>query len=320
MRNASRKRSAALIPIALCLGASCGDNPMGGNRDVPGVDVTREVIDQTSLDSLSQVVRALSGDAPVVIDGRTEVIRSRHRDYLGNDLAANYINAKLTSYGLVVVDQWVSGTARNVYALQTGSRYPNRKYIFGAHYDSMPDSTVSPGADDNASGTAAVLEAARVLSRYTPEYTIMYALWDEEEEGAIGSGYYAFNANRTGETIEGMINVDMIGWDSDNDGEFFINVRDISSSTLLANAMVDVNTRYGIGLSPRIVNPGSGSDNLPFWFFGFGAIGVEELYGEDWNDYYHDAGDRLSQFNPQYFQNCARLLSGTLASLAGLQE
>lgn len=108
-------------------------------------------------------------------------------------------------------------------------------------------------------------------------------------------------------------------WDSDNDGEFLLNVRNISSSAVLANAMVDVDTRYGIGLSPRIVNPGSGSDNLPFWFFGFGAIGVEELYGEDWNDYSHDAGDRLSQFSPQYFQNCARFLSGTLASLTGLQ-
>lgn len=319
MRFALKGRDAALILVTLLFGVGCDDNPVGGNGDVPDVDVVQEVINQTSLDSLSQVVRALSGDEPVVINGRTEVIRSRHRDYPGNDLAADYINAKLTSYGLVVVDQWVSGTARNVYALQTGSRYPNRKYIFGAHYDSMPDSTISPGADDNASGTAAVLEAARVLSRYTPEYTIMYALWDEEEEGAIGSGYYAFNANQTGETIEGMINVDMIGWDSDNNGEFFINVRDISSSALLADAMVDVNARYGVGLSPRIVNPGSGSDNLPFWFFGFGAIGVEELYGEDWNDYYHDAGDRLSQFNLQYFHNCSTLLSGTLASLAGLQ-
>lgn len=319
MRSAPSQTSATLILVTLFFGAGCGDNPVGGNGDVPDVDVIQEVIDQTSLDSLSQVVRALSGDAPVAVDGTTEFIRSRHRDCPGNDLAANYINAKLTSYGLVVVDQWVSGRARNVYALQTGSRYPNRKYIFGAHYDSMPDSTVSPGADDNASGTAAVLEAARVLSRYAPEYTIMYALWDEEEEGAIGSGHYAFNARQAGEVIEGMINVDMIGWDSDNNGEFFINVRDIASSALLADAMVDVNARYGIGLSPRIVNPGSGSDNLPFWFFGFGAIGVEELYGEDWNDYYHDAGDRLSEFNLQYFHNCARLLSGTLASLAGLQ-
>jgi hypothetical protein len=317
MRLSQRSKCAVLVLVTLFLGTGCGDSPVGGSGN--DADVVQEVINQTNLDSLSQVVRELSGDVPVLINGRTEVIRSRHKDYPGNDLAAEYINAKLTSYGLIVVDQWISETARNVYALQNGSRYPDRKYIFGAHYDSMPDSMTSPGADDNASGTAAVLEAARLLSRYTPEYTIMYALWDEEEQGVIGSGYYASNADRTGEDIEGVINVDMIGWDSDNNAEFFINVRDISSSALLSDAMVDINAQYGIDLSPRIVNPGSGSDNLPFWFFGYGAIGVEELYGEDWNDYYHDAGDRLSQFNLQYFHNCARLLSGTLASLAGLQ-
>ncbi len=317
MRFSQRSKNAVLVLVTLFCGTGCGDSPVGGSED--DTDLVQEVINQTNLDSLSQVVRELSGDLPVLINGRAEVIRSRHKDYPGNDLAANYINAKLTSYGLIVVDQWISGTARNVYALQTGTRYPDRKYIFGAHYDSMPDSTTSPGGDDNASGTAAVLEAARVLSRYTPEYTVMYALWDEEEQGVIGSGYYASNADRAGEDIEGVINVDMIGWDSDNNGEFFINVRDISSSALLSDAMVDINARYGIELSPRIVNPGYGSDNLPFWFFGYGAIGVEELYGEDWNDYYHDAGDRLSQFNLQYFHNCARLLSGTLASLARLQ-
>ena len=317
MRLPAMSTGVALVLATLFSGTGCDDNPVGGGGD--NVDLIQDVINRTNRDSLFQVVRELSGDVTVLINGRTEVIGSRHKDYPGNNLAADYIHARLASYGLTVVDQWVSGTARNVYALQTGSTHPDRKYIFGAHYDSMPDSTVSPGADDNASGTAAVLEAARVLSRYTPEYTIMYALWDEEEQGVIGSGYYAFNADRTGEDIEGVINVDMIGWDSDSNGEYFINVRDVSDSALLSDAMVDINARYGIPLSPRILNPGFGSDNLPFWFFGYSAIGVEEMFGEDFNNYYHETGDRLSQFNLQYFHNCARLLAGTLASLAGLQ-
>ena len=58
----------------------------------------------------------------------------------------------------------------------------------------MPSGTTAPGADDNASGTAAVIEAARIFTQYDSKYTIIYALWDEEEQGLIGSAYYAHQA------------------------------------------------------------------------------------------------------------------------------
>lgn len=314
----TRLRVPTMILVTLLFETGCGDDPISAGGGVE-TDPIQAVINQTSLDTLTQVVRELTGEVPVLINGREEVIRSRHKDYPGNELAAAYIRAKLTSYGLSVRAPWVSSTAQNVYALQLGSTYPNRKYIFGAHYDSMPDSVISPGADDNASGTAAVLEAARILSRYEPEYTIMYALWDEEEQGVIGSASYAYVADRSGEGIEGMINVDMIGWDSDDDRRFMINVRNIANSIQLADRMIAVHGEYGIDVLPQIVNPGSGSDNLPFWYYGFGAIGVEELYGEDWNDYYHETGDRLNRFNLPYFHNITRLLVATVGSLAGIQ-
>jgi hypothetical protein len=97
-------------------------------------------------------------------------------------------------------------------------------------------------------------------------------------------------------------------------------VRDTAQSAQIAELMLNIQDQYDIALSPQVINPGSGSDNLPFWYCGFSAVGIEEMYGSDWNDYYHTVNDRLAQFNLDYFYNCARLCITTLSSLAELQE
>ncbi len=127
--------------------------------------VIQTIIDQTNIDSLSYFVRELSGDVQTIIGGTPYTIVSRRYNHAGNDMAANYIKEKLESYGLPTYDQYFgSGGGRNVYAVQIGTTYPNKKYIICAHYDDYSYSgTVVPGADDNASGTAAVIEAARIF-------------------------------------------------------------------------------------------------------------------------------------------------------------
>ena len=112
----------------------------------------------------------------------------------------------------------------------------------------------------------------------------------------------------------------MIGWDSNNDGKFYINVRDTTQSAQVADRMVSIHNQFHIGLSPQVLNPGSGSDNLPFMYFGFSAVGVEEMYGSDWNANYHTTNDRLVQFNMQYFYKCASLCIVSLSSLAEMKE
>jgi hypothetical protein len=280
--------------------------------------LVQSVINQVSLDSLSNFVRELSGEIPVNINGVVDTIRSRHSNQPGNNLAADYIEQKLESFGLTVYNQNYSTNGRNVYAEQIGSDYPEQRYIICAHYDDMPPGPIAPGADDNASGTAAVLEAARLLSNYNSKYSIVYALWDEEEQGLLGSQNYVYQALATNEDIQGVINIDMIGWDSDNDMKLWVNTRDTANSVYISDMTVQVNTSYQIGLDPQILNPGSGSDNLVFWYFGFSAIGVEELYGIDWNDYYHTTEDKIDKFNLPYFHRCAKMVIGTLATLAEL--
>ncbi len=244
--------------------------------------IIQDVINQANIDSLIFFVEELSGEVQTNINGTPYTIVSRHKNQPSNDKAADYIQQKLESYGLTVYNQSFSGTGRNVYGVQTGTDFPNQKYIICAHYDDMPSGSTAPGADDNASGTAAVLEAARIISQYIAEYTIIYALWDEEEQGLVGSDYYANLAAANGDSILGVINLDMIAWDSNNDDIAEIHTRSVGNSYAIKNKMVEINSTYNINLTLQIDDPGTNaSDHKSFWDVGYGAI----LLIEDFQDF-----------------------------------
>ncbi len=98
--------------------------------------------------------------------------------------------------------------AGNVMAIQRGTKYPDEYVIVSSHYD-HPD---GPGADDNASGTAGVLEIARVLSQYSFDRSIIYINFNVEENGQIGSLEYSKECARQNMNILGVFNLDMLGW------------------------------------------------------------------------------------------------------------
>ncbi len=282
----------------------------------------QSIINQTNIDSLIYFVEELSGEVSTVIGGTPYTIVSRNKYQPSNDKAADYIKQKLNGYGLVTYDQNFSSTGRNVYGVQLGSVYPNKKYIICAHYDDMPSGSTAPGADDNGSGTAAVIEAARIFTQYNSAYTIIYALWDEEEQGLVGSAYYAQQAALAGDSIMGVFNMDMIAYDSDLDNVGEIHVRNYANSNSLKDQMVQVNTSYSIGVTPSIINPGTtASDQASFWNNGYGAILlIEEYYGGDFNAYYHSVNDLIIHFNQPYYHKMSRLTLGTVATLAELTE
>jgi hypothetical protein len=292
------------------------------NTSLTQSPVIQTIINQTNLDSLVYFVEELSGEVQTIIGGSPYTIVSRHKNQPSNNMAANYIKQKLDSYGLVTYDQWWSGTGRNVYGVQLGSVFPNKQYIICAHFDDMPSGTTAPGADDNASGTATVIEAARIFTQYNSKYTIIYALWDEEEQGLVGSAYYAQQAALAGDSIMGVINMDMIAYDSDNDNVGEIHIRNFGNSNSLKDIMVQVNTTYSIGVTTSVINPGTtASDQSSFWNNGYGALLlIEEYYGGDFNAYYHSTSDLLIHFNQPYFHKMSRLTLGTVATLADLTE
>ncbi|NRQ34065.1 M20/M25/M40 family metallo-hydrolase [Nonomuraea sp. NN258] len=99
-------------------------------------------------------------------------------------------------------------TTRNVIA-QTAATSPGRVVMAGAHLDSVPE---GPGINDNASGSAALLELAIRLGRTTPERPVRFAWWGAEEQGLIGSKHYVARlSERQRERIEVYLNFDMIG-------------------------------------------------------------------------------------------------------------
>ncbi len=274
------------------------------------------VLEMVNADSLMKYVKELSGVNQVTIGGSSYTIVSRHKNTATNDVAANYLKQKMASYGLTVYDQNFSATGRNVYAVQTGLLYPEQKYIICAHYDNMPSGSIAPGADDNASGCAAVIEAARILSNYNTAYTIEYVFFDEEEQGLVGSTYFANFARSINEQILGVFNADMIAWDNNNDGKINIHTKSIANSVALANSMVSINSGYSIGLIAQVYNPGiTASDHSPFWNKSYSAILlIEDYNGNDFNAYYHTVNDKINYFNIPFFTKCSKLIIGALTS------
>ena len=102
------------------------------------------------------------------------------------------------------------GTGVNVIGERAGSS--EERVLVSAHYDHIPGCT---GADDNASGVAAVLEIARVLAEVPSPRTLVIVCWDEEELGLVGSRDYATRASEAEEPIVGVFNLDMIAYKSD---------------------------------------------------------------------------------------------------------
>ena len=283
---------------------------------LPQSPVVQQIINSVKQDSLVHFVKELSGVIPTIINGTSQTILSRNKNQPGNALAETYIKQKLQSYGLNTTIQSFSTTGKNVIATQTGTEFPNKKYMICAHYDDMPSGTIAPGADDNGSGTGAVIEAARIFSQYSFPFTIVYALWDEEEQGLVGSAYYATQAANAGDSILGVINLDMIAYDSNNDGVCNVHNRAVGSSIDLYNKMVEVNTQYAIGLSIVSYNPGiTASDHASFWTKGYGAILLIED-DNDFHQYYHTVNDLLQYYNQPYYTKNAKLAFGTLASFA----
>ena len=280
--------------------------------------VVQSILDGVEVDSMLQYVGDISGENPVLIDGNWETITSRHKLNVGNAHTSTYLFDKFTSFGLQPYYQNWSSTLDNVIAEQEGVLYPNQKVIICGHYDAMPGGiALAPAADDDGSGTAAVLEAARVMSQYQFEYTIVYALWNEEEQGLVGSGFYAGASASNDDTIIAVINLDALAWDGNGDSLARIHTRPVANSLAIGDTAFAMNARYNLDLALNINNPGATySDHASFWSEGYSAILIIEDFDNDGNPYYHTESDLIQYFDVPYFEKVAKLGFATVATLA----
>lgn len=269
---------------------------------------------QFNTDSLVKTVRELSGEDSVIVNGTKTIIKNRAA-YLGYNLTEEYLKARLAGYQLTVQTQKNSINGLNVFGIQEGTKYPDQVFIIGAHHDAVTNYC----ADDNASGCAAVMETARILSQNKFEYTLIYTFWDEEEAGLWGSTYHAKQSNTYGQIFKGIIVMDMIGYDSNNDRKFDIHVNNNPSCLCLADSVINIINRYQLNLDPQIINPGSDrGDHYSYWRQGINnAIGYgERIFTDDPNPAYHTENDRIDIFNIPYFAEISKMTVGLMASLA----
>lgn len=168
--------------------------------------------------------------------------------------------------------------------------------IISAHYDSVEN----PGADDDASGVAGMLEAARVLSKYIFNATIIFVAFDQEEERAYGwargSRYYARIARSAGAKIRGMLVMDMIGYNDGGDDWMVITRPDKavgSRSARLSKKVLRAFRDY-TNLKAYRQTGDDGTDAFRFFRARYPAVTViEDLDDDGWplNPYYHEAED-----------------------------
>ena len=274
-----------------------------------------ELMNRVDQDTLVKVVREFSGEDATTVGGSSVTILNRESN--ANDVAANYLVEKLSDLANITVEDInYSTNGRNIIATQLGKTNPNNIYIICAHYDTVANYC----ADDNASGTAAVLEIARILSTQCFENTLVYALWDEEENGLLGALNYANQAAINGDNILGVYNMDMMAYDGDGDNDFDIDVRNIAGSIALKDDLLAVLSSTGLNLNVNVVDPGTtASDHSPFWSNGYPAM----LVGESWenNDRtpnYHTANDRFVDLDMDYFTDLTKLALSFMATKGSL--
>ncbi len=210
-----------------------------------------------------------------------------------HDLARDAAAAELASIPNLTVELepfiYSGTTYYNVIATQTGTDFPDEIYVVGAHYDSVNN----PGADDNGTGPALVMEAARVLARYRSPRTIMYCLFDREEQGRRGS--IAFVNDHSDENIIMAVTADMVGHDS---GAYGMDVYGRTSSSQVVTGLADAIDVYGQGLA-TFLNLGnfSFSDHWSFEAAGIPAcVVIERCFL--CNPYYHTQNDAVD--NPHF--------------------
>lgn len=286
-------------------------------------------------DDLYGYVARLSGRTPITVGGASVTLISRNA-YNATMTAkvTQYAYEFMQSRGLSVSYQpWADAAqelaGRNVIAELRGAVRPDEIVVICAHLDDMPEGGSAPGADDDASGCAAVMAAAGRMAAARQagmrfERTVRFVLFTGEEYDFLGSIAYASACRQRGDNLVAVLNLDMIGWDGNDDGLACMHTRNRGNAgyardAAIANLFAQVVGAYAIGKLEVTVHADYDrySDSVAFWDVGYPAVLAIEDEDEEWNPYYHTRGDTLETLNLPYFTCYVRAAVGTLAHLAG---
>jgi hypothetical protein len=238
------------------------------------------------------------------------------------------------------------GGGTNVIGTRVGARPEEERVLLSAHYDHIG---TCPGADDNASGVAALLEVARILSSVAGRRTLVVAFWDEEERGLLGSRAYAQRARERAERIAVAVSLDAIGFASSEpnsqrlpegfDAAFPEITRELATNqnrgdfvAVLASTSADVPARrmrdhapaFGLRVTALSLSPAAAlampdalrSDHASFWLFGYPALLLTDT-GNFRNPRYHclQGSDDARSVSQEFVVKVARTVAAATFTL-----
>ncbi len=221
---------------------------------------------------IQNIVDAVNGDT-LWSDIAGLAVMQRFSTNVNAIQSSNFLKNYFTTLGFdtVYFQNYQSGFIPNVIAVKYGLTYPDSVIIAGAHYDVYASN--APGADDNASGTAGVMETGRVIMGHNYKRTIKIICFSGEEEGLYGSTAYANAAFTAGEKIKAAIIMDMIAYLKPGDpinSDVYFN----TASTALKNNYASITSLYisNFAVAGATYPTSAGSDVAPFWNKGYKAI------------------------------------------------
>ncbi len=249
----------------------------------------------------------------------THTGQSRSRNSPQRIKARNNLAAQFGCLGLTVTREpfQYKGTLHNLVAEKRGVVRPDDIYVVGAHLDSYSDNC--PGADDDASGLAALLEIATALQPYSCAATIRFVVFDAEENEMQGSLAYAAE-HVPHERILGMINLESMAYNppgATHDVVKVATMRDPNDASLQA-ALLDAFNAQGFGRGVVAdADQENGADSLPFALLGVPSVVVYEPNATE-GSYYHSPTDAVETPGLMDYAHCAKVSGGVAGALAGL--
>lgn len=346
--------SKILLAALLLWGAMCADGQVSGKVD----PMVQKIVSEVSAEKIAGNLKKLEsfgtrGDYsdPTLKDrgigAARQWIYNEFRGY-SPKLEVAFDSYKVKKQGRI----WRDVELVNVVAVLPGTTQPEKRIVISGHYDSLhivrragatagtgggEESAVAgmdneksaeaaaPGVSDDASGTSAVMELARVMSQYKFEKTIVFVAFAGEEIGLVGASLMAEKAKLEQQQIEAVLNNDIIGNDVGGDGQtanrlvnVFSDDPNDSPSRTLARYVKETAERYVPGMKANPVfradRFGRGGDHTPFAANGFAAVRfttpVENLQAQ------HSERDTFDKASPAYTAMVAKVNAAAAASLA----
>lgn len=311
-------------------------------------------LEHTSQQSYEEWIRRFSGEEPVTVDGSEVSIKSRYSyamfggkenakayEYLIRTLKQYVPEEMITSEPYTYSDSMSSYTWYNVVVTFPGTVSPDEQILYTAHYDSCVSTSgrdpmeLAPGADDNATGLAALLEAMPTFAATSFDRTLKVVFFSGEENFQEGSKAYAVAHQH--DNIVGVLNMDMFGNDADNDRCFEIHVGTIQASDGIGRAVAQAVADYDLNLTydyfPYEIHENKiQGDHTSFWNLQIPAVTVMENFSSAASDggcgagiadpspNWHTDTDFIVDVNIPYAFDISR--TGTIAALnlAGAHE